>query len=287
MPDDHLQRRDLQLPGAAAPSSRPRGHALPHHSDTGSCSPPTRRRGPDCLPRLRGMFAFALWDRARGTLFWRATAFGEKPLYYSATATPSSSPPSSPRWLAYPAFAPRARPHALDEFLHYKYVPGAGDAARRGAQLPPGHKWRPGAPGAPPIFAATTRRRARKPDPARRLPWDASHGRGLPGGARRGGPAAQCSGRAPRGVPLRRHRQLRDRGPDGRAVGPAGAAPSRWGSGEEGFSELWVPALVAERFQHRPPRARDHPGRLPRQLRAGDPRTAARRCRRWRTSRST
>jgi asparagine synthase (glutamine-hydrolysing) len=42
-----------------------------------------RRWGPACLDRLRGMFAFALWDEANGTLFCARDRFGIKPFYYS------------------------------------------------------------------------------------------------------------------------------------------------------------------------------------------------------------
>jgi len=45
-----------------------------------------RRWGPACLDRLRGMFAFALWDEANATLFCARDRFGIKPFYYSVVA---------------------------------------------------------------------------------------------------------------------------------------------------------------------------------------------------------
>src|ERR1051325_6704497 len=48
--------------------------------------------GAACLPRLIGMFAFAIEDLYRGTLFLARDFFGIKPLYYARALTPHPSP---------------------------------------------------------------------------------------------------------------------------------------------------------------------------------------------------
>jgi asparagine synthase (glutamine-hydrolysing) len=52
-------------------------------SDTEVILRACRRWGEDCLSHLRGMFAFALWDEGRQTLFCARGRFGIKPLYYT------------------------------------------------------------------------------------------------------------------------------------------------------------------------------------------------------------
>jgi asparagine synthase (glutamine-hydrolysing) len=62
------------------------GHTdwLTSHSDTEVVLMAYRHWGmPECLKYLRGMFAFALWDETKQTLFMARDRAGEKPLYYT------------------------------------------------------------------------------------------------------------------------------------------------------------------------------------------------------------
>jgi asparagine synthase (glutamine-hydrolysing) len=61
------------------------GHSFRTDSDTEVLLEAWRRWGPDSLRRLRGMFAFAVFDQRQGTLTLARDQFGIKPLFWTAT----------------------------------------------------------------------------------------------------------------------------------------------------------------------------------------------------------
>ena len=63
-----------------------RGHRFATHSDTETLLHLHEEEGVSGLPRLRGMFAYALWDSRRDELLLVRDRFGKKPLYYSHTS---------------------------------------------------------------------------------------------------------------------------------------------------------------------------------------------------------
>ena len=62
------------------------GHHYHTHCDTESVLKLYEKHGAQCPVHLRGMFAFAIWDGPRSTLFIARDRFGVKPLYYTLTA---------------------------------------------------------------------------------------------------------------------------------------------------------------------------------------------------------
>src|ERR1700693_964021 len=62
-----------------------RGHRYSTHSDTETVIHLFEEYGADCVQPLRGMFAFAIWNRNTKTLFIARDRLGIKPLYYKLT----------------------------------------------------------------------------------------------------------------------------------------------------------------------------------------------------------
>ena len=58
------------------------GHVFSTESDTDVLLAVYQQNGPQCPSLLRGMFAFAIWDRLSRTLFIARDRLGEKPLYF-------------------------------------------------------------------------------------------------------------------------------------------------------------------------------------------------------------
>lgn len=93
----------------------------------------------DCLNRLTGMFAFALWDVARQRLFLARDRMGQKPLYYRERSGLFAFASELKALLADPSFSRDIDPNAISMYLRYWYVPSPLSIFRQAGKLPPGH----------------------------------------------------------------------------------------------------------------------------------------------------
>jgi asparagine synthase (glutamine-hydrolysing) len=118
-----------------------RGHTFTTHSDTESIVHAYEEYGVDCVERLWGMFALAIWDRRRRRLVLARDRLGEKPLVYHRTADGGLAFASELQALvAHPAVPRHIDPTALDDYLTYLYVPAPRTAYRDVCKLLPGHR---------------------------------------------------------------------------------------------------------------------------------------------------
>jgi asparagine synthase (glutamine-hydrolysing) len=97
------------------------------------------RWGEDCVLRLRGMFAFALWDGHRETLFAARDRLGIKPFFHATHQGAFVFASELRPLFALEAIPRELRLDALDDYLAYLYVPPPATIYRHVQELPPGH----------------------------------------------------------------------------------------------------------------------------------------------------
>lgn len=116
-----------------------KGHRFRSRTDTEVLLTAYREYGVDCLSRLRGMFAFAIWDADRQRLFVARDRLGKKPLHYVMDADGIAFASEPKAFLADPGFRPRPCAEAIFEYLTYQYVPSPLSAFEGVEKLPPAH----------------------------------------------------------------------------------------------------------------------------------------------------
>ncbi len=117
----------------------PRGHTFHTASDTEVLVHAYEEYGIACLNRLRGMFAFAIWDQSRERLFLARDRLGQKPLYYRLEPDRFLFASELKALLQIPGLPRVLDPKAVDLFLTYQYVPHPHCILKGFHKLPPGH----------------------------------------------------------------------------------------------------------------------------------------------------
>jgi asparagine synthase (glutamine-hydrolysing) len=116
-----------------------RGHGFRTHSDTEVLVHLYEEHGEHLVDRLRGMFAFALWDRPRRTLLLARDRLGIKPLYVYRDADKLLFASEPKALLACPGLRAEVDPAALEDYLAFGMVPGRRSIFQGVEKLLPGH----------------------------------------------------------------------------------------------------------------------------------------------------
>jgi len=118
-----------------------RGHAFRSQGDTETVLHLYEELGRNCVERLRGMFAFAIWDARARTLFLARDRFGIKPLYV-ATAPWGFAFASELKALVVAGLTSRVLDwDALDMFFQLGYIAAPASPFLDVRKLEPGHTW--------------------------------------------------------------------------------------------------------------------------------------------------
>jgi asparagine synthase (glutamine-hydrolysing) len=115
-----------------------KGHIFKTQSDTEVIVHLYEEFGESCVEKLRGMFAFAIWDDCRKSLFLARDRVGIKPLYYFLSGNSLVFGSEIKAILADPEVQPEVVPAMIDRLLTFNYLPGEETLLRNIHKLAPG-----------------------------------------------------------------------------------------------------------------------------------------------------
>ncbi|HKZ34415.1 MAG TPA: asparagine synthase (glutamine-hydrolyzing) [Patescibacteria group bacterium] len=116
-----------------------RGHRFKTHSDTEVILHAYEQYGPKCLQELNGMFAFAIWDSKRETLFAARDRLGIKPFFFTKTRNNFLFASEIKSLLTHPEVKREVNLNALSSYLTFRYVPEPETIFENIYHLPAGH----------------------------------------------------------------------------------------------------------------------------------------------------
>jgi len=125
---------------------RQRGHVFKSESDSEVVLHLYEEEGENCVRRLRGMFAFCLYDGRRQLFFGARDRFGIKPLYWLEDSQCLALSSEAKAFLALPWFSPQVNEDVLPDYLTFQYVPEPETMLAGVRKIPPAHSfiWRDG-----------------------------------------------------------------------------------------------------------------------------------------------
>lgn len=115
------------------------GHQFLSNGDCETILHGYRQWGASVVERLRGMFAFAIWDKRRQQLLLGRDRVGIKPLCYLHSGSRFAFASEIQALKVLPEFDGSVDLAAIDQFLHLQYIPAPGSGYRQIRKLAPGH----------------------------------------------------------------------------------------------------------------------------------------------------
>lgn len=100
-----------------------KGHVFRTHTDSETILHGYEEYGKDVLSRLRGMFAFVIWDKTERQLFGARDIFGIKPFYYYLNGDVFLFGSEIKSFLPHPSFVKEFNEERLPEYLSFEYIP--------------------------------------------------------------------------------------------------------------------------------------------------------------------
>ena len=116
-----------------------KGHVFSTNTDTEVVLHGYEEWGEDLPRKLRGMFAFVIWDKEKKELFGARDFFGIKPLYYGEMGGQLLFGSEIKSFLPHPAFRKVLNRRALENYLSFQYSPGPETFFEGVCKLPPAH----------------------------------------------------------------------------------------------------------------------------------------------------
>lgn len=116
-----------------------RGHQFRTATDTEVILHLYEEFGVECIQRLNGIFAFAIWDGGRQELLLARDRMGIKPLYYYENGGQLIFGSEMKVILVHPDVERDIDPISLNEYLAFEYVPTPRTIIRNVLRLEPGH----------------------------------------------------------------------------------------------------------------------------------------------------
>ncbi len=118
-----------------------KGHQFSSESDSEVVIHLYEEEGEECVKRLRGMFAFLIYDKNANHLFGARDRFGIKPLYYLETSGMFAAASEAKAFLKLSDYSAQVNEAALPHYLTFQYVPEPATMFAGVYKIPPAHSF--------------------------------------------------------------------------------------------------------------------------------------------------